>query len=75
MSKNPDIFVFTREGLHQRDMQVAAKVHQATVLRTLRKAASMNSGQLVQACSNGGRSLYWEPSQLEKVVNAIDFDD
>jgi hypothetical protein len=75
MSKNPEIFVFTREGLHQRDIQVAAKVHQASVLRTLRKAVSMNSGQLVQACSNGGKSLYWEQSQLEKVVNSIDFDD
>ncbi|HIQ45435.1 MAG TPA: hypothetical protein EYH47_22090 [Pseudomonas oleovorans] len=75
MSKNPEIFVFTRETLRQRDMQIAAKVHQATVLHTVRKAVRMNSGQLVQACSNGGKSLYWEQSQLEKIVDYIELDE
>jgi hypothetical protein len=75
MSKNPEIIVFTRETLRQRDMQIAAKIHQTTVLRTLRKAASMSSGQLVQACSNGGKSLYWKQSQLEKVVDSIELDE
>ncbi|CAI8973471.1 hypothetical protein I5S53_08490 [Pseudomonas juntendi] len=75
MSKNPEIFVFTRESLRQRDLQVAAKAHQVTVISTLRKAASMNSGQLVQACSNGGKSLYWEQSKLEKFVDSLDLEE
>jgi hypothetical protein len=75
MSKNPEIIVFTPESLEHLDLHIAAKVHQATVLSTLRAAASMNSGQLVQVCSNGGRGLYWTQDKLEKVLKTINSEE
>lgn len=75
MSKNPEIFVFTSETLLERDRNIAAKVHQATVKSTVRKLNRMSPGQVLNASRNGGLSLYWSAEKLDKMLAVIGDDD
>lgn len=73
MSKNPPkIHVFTDETLMEHDLDIAAKIHQATVASTLRKVSRMNSGQILNASRNDGKSLYWSEEKLNKVLLHIE---
>ena len=75
MSKNPEIFVFTPKTLLQRDLDIAVKVHQATVTSTVRKLNRMNAGQLLNASRDNGSSLYWSVEKISKVLKAIEDDE
>ena len=48
MSRNPEIHVFTTESLHKRDMEIASKIHQMSVLSTTRKLNRMTPGQVLR---------------------------
>ena len=72
MSFNPpQIHIFTDDTLKKRDLDIAAKVHQATVASTVRKLNRMNAGQLLNASRNNGESLYWSEEKLKAVLEHI----
>jgi hypothetical protein len=75
MSKNPEIYVFTPEKLAERDLNIAVKVHQATVTSTVRKLNRMNPGQVLNASRDDGSSLYWSKEKINKVLKAIEDDE
>lgn len=72
MSKNPEYHLFTDETLRKHDLEIAAKVHQATVLSVIRKMNDMNTGQQLNAQRESGRSLYWSEEKLNKVLDNIE---
>jgi len=72
MSKNPEIYVFTPETLQEHNLNIATKVHQATVASTVRQTSRMNAGQLLRSARNNGNDLYWSPKKLQKVLDHID---
>lgn len=74
MSGNQNIHVFTDETLREHDRQIAAKIHQATVVSTARKLTRMSPGQSLNASRNNCKSLFWSLEQLDKVLAHIDKD-
>jgi hypothetical protein len=73
MSKNPpEIHIFTDDTLQEHNLNLAAKIHQATVASTMRKVNKMNSGQILNASRNNGESLYWSDEKLIKVLSHIE---
>jgi len=71
MSKNPEYHLFTDETLREHDLEIAAKVHQATVVSIVRKMNDMNPGQQLNAQRESSRSLYWSEEKLNKVLDNI----
>lgn len=45
MTQNLDLRIFTRDQLQAHDLNIATKVHQATVASVIRKVNVMNPGQ------------------------------
>lgn len=74
MSKNPEIHVFTNSSLKEHNRKIAAKIHQATVVSTIRKLNKMNPGQILNASRNNGEALYWSQEKLDKVLDYIEAD-
>ncbi|WP_067098519.1 hypothetical protein [Marinomonas atlantica] len=66
------VHVFTDKTLRERDLDIATKIHQATVVSTTRKLIKMNSGQQLNAARNDSKSLLWSSDQLNKVLDHIE---
>lgn len=49
MTQNLDLHFFTNEQLKAHDLDIATKVHQATVASLMRRVNQMNSGQILNA--------------------------
>lgn len=75
MSKNPEIYVFNAETLWEHDLNVATKVHQATVTSVVRQFNRMTPGQSLNAGRHNGRALLWSEDKLNKVLAAINEDE
>jgi len=71
MSRNPEIHVFTTESLHKRDMEIASKIHQMSVLSTTRKLNRMTPGQVLRASRDGAKDLYWPTEKLKRALDSI----
>lgn len=71
MSRNPEIYVFTEESMREHDMDIATKVHDATVCSVIRKVVRMNQGQVVRAARKKGKDLRWSDQQIETVLAHI----
>jgi len=74
MTHNPDIHVFTSEQLHDRDMNIATKVHQASVASTVRRLNKMNPGQVLNSSRENGKDLLWSSEKLEQVLAHIELE-
>jgi hypothetical protein len=66
------IHIFTDETLRNRDLEIATKVHQASVKSTTRKLLKMNPGQQLNAARNDSESLLWSSDQLKTVLDHIE---
>ncbi|KHK65877.1 hypothetical protein JZ00_03630 [Pseudomonas frederiksbergensis] len=71
MTQNLDIRIFTPDQLHERDINIATKVHQASVASVIRKVNVMNPGQVLNASRENGKELLWSTEKLEQVLRHI----
>lgn len=53
-------------------MNIATKVHQATVASVIRKVNVMNPGQVLNASRENGKELLWPKEKLEQVLKHIE---
>ncbi|WP_346830895.1 hypothetical protein ABDX87_28555 [Pseudomonas abietaniphila] len=72
MTYNLDIHVFTGEQLHEHNLNIATKVHQATVASTVRQLNRMNPGQVLHCSRENGKDLLWSQEKLEQVLAHIE---
>lgn len=72
MTQNLDLHIFTPDQLHKHDLNIATKVHQATVASTVRKMNVMNPGQVLNASRDNGKELLWSTEKLEQVLRHIE---
>ncbi|SPZ05375.1 Uncharacterised protein [Pseudomonas luteola] len=72
MTYNPQIHVFTKEQLDEHDLNIASKVHQATVASVVRQLNRKSPGQLLNSSRDNGKSLLWDDEKLKKVLAHIE---
>jgi hypothetical protein len=71
-NRTTNIHVFTDDTLREHDLNIAAKIHQATVVSMTRKLNKMNPGQILNASRKNCKDLYWSQDQLNKVLDHIE---
>ncbi|CAI8905089.1 hypothetical protein [Pseudomonas brassicacearum] len=71
MTQNLDLHFFTSEQLKAHDLDIATKVHQATVASVIRRVNQMNSGQILNASRENGRTMLWSQEKIEIVLQHI----
>ncbi|QYX54650.1 hypothetical protein K3F44_10315 [Pseudomonas sp. S07E 245] len=72
MTQNLDLHIFTPDQLQAHDLNIATKVHQATVASVIRKVNVMNPGQVLNASRENGKELLWPKEKLEQVLKHIE---
>jgi hypothetical protein len=68
---NLDLHFFTSEQLKAHDLDIATKMHQATVASVMRRVKHMNSGQILNASRENGRVMLWTQEKIEIVLQHI----